>query len=91
MRIAQALRHRRAHGPTKMLSRAVPADQHLVVELARECLLAQLLDHEHLLADAHLILDARAEHIFIVEPAVSTFSASLGDDRKRMNSGRITR
>ena len=36
---------------------------------ARERLVAELLDDEDLLADAHLVLDARAERILVVEAA----------------------
>ena len=65
---------------------------HLVVELAGEGLLAELLDHEDAVADAHLILDARAQRIFVVEAALTRrCRLRPATSRKRRNSGRITR
>jgi hypothetical protein len=81
----------RAHGPTTMLSRP---SQPIITSSSRaaaEGLLAQLLHQEHLVADPHLVLDARAQRIFVVEPPIRTFSASDAWPRKRRYSGRTTR
>ena len=69
----------------------IPADKHLIVELAVIGLLAELLDHEHLVADAHLVLNARAERILVVERPLRVLAASSALPRKRTYSGRMTR
>ena len=62
---------------TTMLSLASQPISTSSSSLPGERLLAQLLDDEDMIADPNLVLDARPQRIFVVEPPAETVVAPL--------------
>ena len=92
-RMPAPVRESRHQSLTRMRILGVPADQHVLVALdAGGICWRSFSTMKTLFADAHLILDARAQRIFIVELACRAHCRRPpASSTKRMNSGRMTR